>query len=107
MRYLILSEPNQAFTPETAQHIISSVKEWADRYTQKGKIETSFGYAGKRGGGCILNVASHEELTSIMTEFPPAPYSHVQIIPLVDLNVTIKENLRVIKEVMDTMAVPS
>ena len=48
-------------------------------------MDDVWGFAGILGGGGVFNVESLEELDSIMVEFPFAPFTDTEIIPLVDI----------------------
>lgn len=47
-------------------------------------MEAFFFYAGRDGGCGILNVTDEVELHQIVNEWPFAPFSDIDIIPLVD-----------------------
>jgi muconolactone delta-isomerase len=96
MRYLVVTKSKQPFPPEMAAGLLDAMSHWTEQYTAQGKIEQSWGFAGIQGGGGILNVDSPEELDDIMTQFPFAPFSDVEIYGLVDLHDALNRNRRFI-----------
>lgn len=65
-------------------------------------MEQSFGFAGRSGGGGILDVAAHVELDEIMSEFPFAPFSNIPVIPLTDVHAAIGRGKQVMARMMPT-----
>ena len=85
MQFLIVTKQSVPPPPEVAVQLLDAMFEWTKRYTGNGKVRETWGFAGQQGGGGILNVESFDELDTIMTEFPFAPFSTIEIYPLVDL----------------------
>jgi muconolactone delta-isomerase len=69
---------------------MEALKAWADKNLASGKFEMVWSDAGTSGGGGIANVDSLDELDAIMAGFPLGPFSEVKIVPIVDLNDSIK-----------------
>ena len=83
MRFLVLTTPKHPTPPTPA--LFDAMTEWVDAHTSSGKLEQTFAFAGRPGGGGLLNVESHEELDEIMTGFPFAPFSEITIYPITNL----------------------
>ena len=86
MRYLVVTKQTTPMPPEMVPGLFAAMKAFSDRYTESGKVEQSWSFAGLSGGGAILNVGSLEELDEIMAEFPLRPFSHIEIYGLVHLH---------------------
>lgn len=85
MRYLVIAKNRAPLPPDSALGVLDAMIAWNERYTATGKIEQSWAFAGLQSGAGVLNVASPEELDEVMAGFPLAPFSNVEIYPLVDL----------------------
>ena len=92
MRFLVTSTPKFQIPPQLAPTMITAMEEWVKRHTADKKLEQTWGFA-RGGGGGILNVASHEELSEILTQIPFMPFSDMHVEPLVPIEVGLK-NLR-------------
>jgi muconolactone delta-isomerase len=97
MKFLIVTKSRQALPIEAAGMMIEGLGGWAKKYSASGKFEQIWGFAGLPGGGGILNVSSIEELDSIMSEFPLAQFSEIEIYGLTDLDKSIENGLNAIK----------
>src|SRR5689334_4803709 len=86
MRFLITSTPKFPVPPQLAPVLLNAMEEWVKRHTASKKIEQTWGFVNGGGGG-ILNVASHEELSAILTDMPFMPFSEMQVNALVPLEV--------------------
>jgi len=62
---------------------------WRERY--RPKMESFYFYAGKGGGAGVLNVADEAELSQIMLEWPFTFFSDIDIQPVVDGDVGLKQ----------------
>jgi muconolactone delta-isomerase len=102
MKFLVVTKSKAPFPPEMAMGLVEAVEEWSRKYTTSGKIEQIWGFAGLQGGGGIVNVNSLEELDTIMTEFPFAPFSDTEIFGLTDL----QPGLQTMKRAIQAMAPP-
>jgi muconolactone delta-isomerase len=98
MRFLILSQPKHP--PPPSPEIFDATSEWINRWQGTGKMEQAFAYAGKPGGGGILDVESHEELDEIMSGFPFGPFSELQVIPLTDLHAALGRGKEAVAQMM-------
>ncbi len=56
------------------------------------------------GGGGVLDVESHEELDAIMSRFPFAPFSTIEIIPLSDIDESLAHAKAFVGEMLAGMA---
>jgi muconolactone delta-isomerase len=85
MRFLVSSSPKHMIPPEMVPNLLDALLGWVGQHTASGKLEFVWNYAGRDGGGGILNVDSLEELDAIMVGFPLGPFSEVEIHALSDL----------------------
>jgi muconolactone delta-isomerase len=102
MKFLVVTKSKMPFPPEMAPGIVDAVEEWTRKYTAKGQLEQIWSFAGLQGGGGIANVNSLEELDAIMTEFPIAPFSDIEVYGLVDFEASVG----IWKEAAKAMAPP-
>lgn len=86
MKFLVTTSPKFQAPPEAVPGLMDALKAWTSSYIESGHLEAVWSVAGKAGGGGILNVGSLEELDAIMAGFPFAPFSEIEIIPIVELN---------------------
>ena len=86
MKILVVTKAKHPLPPEAAPGLIDALSGWARRHTENGKMEAAWSFAGMPGGGGVLNVESLEELDAIMTEFPLAAFSEIELYPLVELH---------------------
>ena len=98
MKFLIMSHSKHPFPPEIGPALVDAMYGWPDRHSAK--MEQVWGFAGVQGGGGVLNVTLLEELDQVMTEFPFAPFSETQVIPLTE----IRASLDRVKQAMAAMA---
>jgi muconolactone delta-isomerase len=85
MKFLVVTKQASPTPPEMVVPLMERMIDWTKKYTGNGKIQEVWNFAGQIGGGGIANVESLDELDAIMAEFPFAPFSSVEIYPLVDL----------------------
>jgi muconolactone delta-isomerase len=100
MRFLIVTQASSPFPPDMAMALVQGMKQWAATHTASGKMEQIWSFAGLPGGGGILNVDSHEELDAIMSGFPFANFSKIEIYPLADLNAGLDNFAQAIQQMM-------
>ena len=86
MRFLITSTPRFPIPPELTTTVLGAMNDWVKRYTGSKKIEQLWGFVSGGGGG-ILNVASHEELSAILSEMPFTPFADTRAEPLIPIEV--------------------
>ncbi len=86
MKFLVTSTTKNPIPPEMVPALVDAMAAWASKYTESGKLEAVWSFAGLAGGGGIANVDSLEELDAILVEFPFGPFSEIEILPIVDLN---------------------
>jgi muconolactone delta-isomerase len=98
MRFLVISKSRSPLPPDMAASLIEAQERFAEKMVKSGKAEQTFSLAGYIGGGAILNVESHEELDTIMTEFPLGPFSHSKIYALADLPHWLAESKKVAQQ---------
>jgi muconolactone delta-isomerase len=100
MRFLVVTLPRETIPPEMALGLFEALSGWAKDLQSKGKIEQTWGFAGIQGGGGILNVESLEELDAIMTSFPLAAFSTIDVYGLVDLEPSLERGREAIRSMM-------
>ncbi len=100
MKFLVTTTSKHPFPPKAVSGLIDAMTTWAGKYTESGKLEAVWSFAGLTGGGGIANVDSLEEMDTIMAEFPFGPFSEIEILPLVELN----ESLQRVKQAAMAMA---
>ncbi len=83
MRFLIVTRSENPVPPDMALPLVEAMGPWLERHASR--IEQTWGFAGTQGGGGIAKVDSLEELDEMMADFPFAPFSRIEIYPLVDL----------------------
>ena len=89
MRFLVLTEGRNPVPPEMAMPMMDTMDAWLAEHRASGKLEDVWSYAGRPGGGGILNVDSHEELDAIMVGFPFSQTSSVSVHALADLDASL------------------
>ena len=100
MRYLIITRMNHPAPPEAMPGLIEAMNAWVAKNKEAGKMEQVWSFAGRAGGGGILNVDSHEELDAIMIEFPFSPFSHIEVHPMTNLEESLRNLRRSMTEMM-------
>ena len=82
MQFLVITRQKTPAPPEMLMPMLGAMETWVAQNRASGKAKEVWGFAGAIGGGGVLEVQSHEELDAIMSRFPFAPFSTVEIIPL-------------------------
>lgn len=90
MKFLVTTVERSPVPPEIVVGMMDVMAAWAKKYTGNKKMEQIWMFAGRHGGGGIINVDSLDELDAIMAEFPLAAFAEVQIYPLVDFQASIQ-----------------
>ncbi len=104
MKFLLISKPRFQLPPEMALPVIEGFAAFLSKYTESGHILESWSFAGVTGGGALLQVDSHEELDAISIENPIAPFSEIEVYPLVDLQESIQRGKQIVQARMEAMA---
>jgi len=86
MRFLIVTEGRNPVPPEMAMRMMDMMDAWLAEHRASGKLEAMWSFAGRPGGGGVLNVESHEELDEIMAGFPFSQTSSISIYALADID---------------------
>jgi hypothetical protein len=98
MRALLIARNRHIIPPEMAVGLFQGFAAWRAKY--KGNMEAFFFFAGIAGGGAILNVADEVALNKMMTDWPLAAFSEVEITPIVDGDVAIPHYIEAIQAMM-------
>ena len=104
MRFLVITKPSHPLPMEAAIGMLEGMSRWVEKNVASGKFEQIWAFAGTQGGGGVLNVESHEELDDVMSEFPFAPFSQVEILALTDLQRSLDKGKQVAAAMMAAMA---
>ncbi len=89
MRFLVITKSKHLLPPEVSARLVDAIGSWRSNYWRSKyarQFEQTWGFAGIRGGGGIVNVNSLDELDAIMAEFPMQATSDMETIPLVELD---------------------
>ena len=103
MKFLIVTKSREAMPPEMILPSLQGMKKWVAENRANGKLIDAWAFAGTIGGGGILDVDSAEELDAIMTKFPFAATSSVEIHPLTNLEDAFDRAEANITEIMAAM----
>lgn len=103
MKFLVVTRNREAGPPEMAMPLLQGMRVWLAEHRASGKIAEVWGFAGTTGGGGILEVDSLDELDAVMSGFPYAQWSHVDIYPLSDLDAALDRNEAYITQMMQAM----
>jgi muconolactone delta-isomerase len=86
MKFLIVTEGRDPIPPEMALPMLDMMDGWLAEHRGSGKLVDVWSFAGRAGGGGIVDVDSHEELDAIMVGFPFNATSSVSVYALADLD---------------------
>jgi len=89
MLYLIIGEPRENVFPMPPEQLVGFMEntvfpslESLDRLARE-KVVTGGAFTGKPGLAMIVDVQSHEELNKLLASLPFAPFSKMEVMPLV------------------------
>ena len=100
VRFLIITEGRDPVPPEMAMPMFDMMDAWLAEHRGSGKLEAVWSFAGRPGGGGVVNVDSHEELDAIMAGFPFGQTSSMSIIPLADLDTALANGRQMFARMM-------
>lgn len=103
MQFLVITRQKTPAPPEMLMPMLSAMEAWLAQNRASGKATAMWGFAGTIGGG-LLEVESHEELDAIMSRFPFAPFSTVEIIPLCAIEDSLNNAKAFVGEMLAGMA---
>lgn len=103
MRFLIVTTGREAPPPEMALPMVHAMRAWLAEHRASGRIVDTWSFAGRTGGGGIVEVDSHEELDRVMSGFPYNPISNIEVYPLADLDAMLSGQEAVITQMMEMM----
>jgi len=106
MQFLIVTRQSTPPPPEMLMPMLGAMDAWVAQVRASGKTKALWAFAGTAGGGGVLEVDSHEELDAIMSRFPFAPFSTIEIIALSDLDASLANAKAFFGEMMAGMAKP-
>jgi hypothetical protein len=98
MRVLLIARNQHPLPQEAAMDLFQGFAAWREKY--KGQMEAFFFFAGAAGGGGILNVSDEAALNGMMVEWPLAPFSTCELIPIIDGDTAIKQYIGAMQAMM-------
>jgi muconolactone delta-isomerase len=104
MQFLVITRQKTPAPPEMLMPMLGAMDAWLAQNRASGKATAMWGFAGTIGGGGVLDVESHEELDAIMSRFPFAPFSTIEIIALSDIDASLANAKAFAGEMMAGMA---
>lgn len=102
-----VTKSREAMPPEMILPALQMMKKWVAENRASGKLVESWAFAGTIGGGGILDVETANELDAIMTKFPFAATSSVEVYPLTSLEDALDRAEANITEIMTAMQAAS
>jgi muconolactone delta-isomerase len=102
MRFLVVTKQSTPPPPEIVISLLDGLSAWAKTHQDQGRIEQTWAFAGLPAGGGIFNVASLEELDTAMASFPFAPFSTIDIYPLIELEPSLETQRQAIRAMTPT-----
>ena len=104
MQFLVITRQKTPAPPEMLMPLLGAMEAWVAQNRASGKATAVWGFAGTIGGGGVLEVESHEELDAVMSRFPFAPFSTVEIIALSSIDESLANAKAFVGEMMAGMA---
>jgi hypothetical protein len=89
MRFMIVIRNQHPVALQDMPPLVDGFVSWWDHYRDKW-LAAGF-FPGADGGGGICEVADEVELHKMMQEWPFAPFSRMDIYPLVDMDVSLSQ----------------
>jgi len=93
MKYVVLSRRKDAFLmlpPEKRVQIWEGMVAFIEKYRKAGKCKGMYMDGDMKGGVSIWEVESDEESTKFIIENPLAPFSDIDIRPVIDWDIGVK-----------------
>lgn len=104
MKFLITTKQTSMPPPEMTFALMDAMDGWVAERRASGKLDSIWSFAGLSGGGGVVDVDSHEELDEIMSTFPWAPFSSIEIYALSDLDHSLKVFRAAVERMMPAVA---
>ena len=93
-KYLVISKQNDIPVPmDLLKKLLPAQFAYIKAMEQSGKMESSYGIAGGKGGVGIVNAESHADLQTILSGYPMFPFITLDVYPL--MSVTESESVAV------------
>lgn len=89
MRFMLVIRPLFPIEPDVFPALIEGFVDWWDRY--RDRWESAGFFAGGTGGGGICQVEDEAELNRMMLEWPFSQFSHIDVHPLLDMDVALDQ----------------
>ena len=99
MRFLVIAKNRTPLPPGLAVPLLEAMERFVDTGLENGTTEQVFSLAGYAGGGAILNVESHEQLDTIMSQYPLGPFSNTEVYALGDLHHSLAESKKAAQQI--------
>lgn len=106
MQFLVLTRQSTPPPPDMLLPLLGAMDAWVAQVRASGKAKALWAFAGTAGGGGVLEVDSHEDLDAIVSRFPFAPFSTIEIIALSDLETSLANAKAFFQEMMAGMPKP-
>jgi len=92
MKFLVMvKELPGGPAPEDAMELNRRVAAWVSAQLEAGIVEVAY-YMLPKSGMCIINTASHEQLLSLLRQWPAYEFSEFDVRPLAELRHGIDDN---------------
>ena len=104
MKFVLISNPRFQVPPEMLIPILDAFLAFLSKYKESGHILESWSFAGRIGGMGLFEVDSHEQLDAINAENPFAPFSDIEVYPVVDMLESIEMFRQIAQARMEAMA---
>jgi muconolactone delta-isomerase len=89
MRFMLIISNQFPVPPEMVPSLVERFVSWWNQY--RDKWESAGFFAGGTGGGGICNVVDAAELHRMMNEWPLIPFSQIDVHPLVDMDIALRQ----------------
>jgi muconolactone delta-isomerase len=106
MQFLVITRQTTPPPPDMLVPMFDAMRAWVAEHRGSGAMTAAWAFAGTPGGGGVLEVDSHEHLDEIMTRFPFAPFSSIEVIALSDLDRSLQAGRRFVEEMLAGMPRP-
>lgn len=89
MRVLLIARAKIPAPPEHLPAMVQAFVDWRERY--RDKMESFEFFAAANGGFGVFNAPDEATLSQIMMEWPFAPFSDLELTPIVDGDTALKQ----------------
>jgi muconolactone delta-isomerase len=106
MKFLVMTtrRQNVPIPPEAIARLLRAQQEWFEEHLADGTIDCAYGYPQGGGGVGIANADTTEELNELISEWPLFPIADVEVRPLTDVAVTLKNGAEAAERIAHAIA---